>query len=233
MTEAEWLACADPTPMLDYLEGKANERKLRLFAVACCRRFWNILFDARSRKALLLAEAYADGLVSKSDLGTGEREACEAASVTGLPDMDNRQIAVSLAAWEAVNLVEMDLSHDWVTSRSRMAESVHSQYEIPSNHDTDAMRRVKRREFFTQSFLLRDIFGNPFRPVAIDPSWLTSDVLALANGIYEERAFDRMPILADALQDAGCNNDDILNHCRQPGEHVRGCWVVDLLLGKS
>jgi hypothetical protein len=80
--------------------------------------------------------------------------------------------------------------------------------------------------------LIYDIFGNPFRPVAVDPTWLTSDALALATGIYQDRAFDRLPILADALQDAGCDNDDILNHCRQPGEHVRGCWVVDLVLGK-
>jgi hypothetical protein len=65
-----------------------------------------------------------------------------------------------------------------------------------------------------------------------DPSWLTSTVVALAEGIHQERAFDRLPILADALQDAGCDNDDILNHCRQPGEHVRGCWVVDLLTGR-
>jgi hypothetical protein len=69
--------------------------------------------------------------------------------------------------------------------------------------------------------------------VVINPTWLTSTVLALANGIYQEKAFDRMPILADALQDAGCDNEDILNHCRQPGEHVKGCFVVDLLLGKS
>ncbi len=81
---------------------------------------------------------------------------------------------------------------------------------------------------------IRDIFGNPFRPVACDPEWLTSDVLALARGIYDDRAFDRMPILADALQDAGCDNDEVLNHCRDPNQiHVRGCWVVDLLLGKS
>ncbi|MCE9561576.1 MAG: hypothetical protein K8U57_05935 [Planctomycetes bacterium] len=80
---------------------------------------------------------------------------------------------------------------------------------------------------------MRDIIGNPFRPVVADPSWLTSDVIALAQGIYEDRAFDRMPILADALQDAGCDNEDVLSHCRQPGEHVRGCWAVDLILGKS
>jgi len=79
-----------------------------------------------------------------------------------------------------------------------------------------------------------DIFGNPFCPVAVDPSWLTSTVLALARGIYNEKAFDRMPILADALQDAGCEHDDILNHCRDEKQvHVRGCWVVDHVLGKS
>ncbi|MBN9121064.1 MAG: hypothetical protein J0I06_18250 [Planctomycetes bacterium] len=77
------------------------------------------------------------------------------------------------------------------------------------------------------------MFGNPFRPVAFDPAWLTSTVIALAAGIYEDKAFDRMPILADALQDAGCDSTDILNHCRGSGPHVRGCWVVDLILGIS
>jgi hypothetical protein len=82
--------------------------------------------------------------------------------------------------------------------------------------------------------LLREIIGNPFRPVTLDPAWLTSTVVALARGIYDERAFDRMPILADALQDAGCDSDDLLTHCRDPHQdHVRGCWVVDLVLGKA
>ncbi|MBA4192081.1 MAG: hypothetical protein C0467_29230 [Planctomycetaceae bacterium] len=80
---------------------------------------------------------------------------------------------------------------------------------------------------------LRCAFGNPFRPVYVDPTWLASTVLQLAQGIYQDRAFDRMPILADALQDAGCDNDNILNHCRGDGPHVRGCWVVDQVLGKS
>ncbi len=82
--------------------------------------------------------------------------------------------------------------------------------------------------------LIRDIVGNPFRPVTFDPSWLTSDVVLLAQGIYDDRAFDRMQILADALQDAGCDNTDILGHCRDLyATHVRGCWVVDLVLGKQ
>ena len=84
-----------------------------------------------------------------------------------------------------------------------------------------------------QCDLVRCVFGNPFRPVVPDPVWLTSDVVLLASGVYEEKAFDRLPILADALQDAGCDNHDVLQHCRGVGPHTRGCWVVDLVLGKS
>ena len=84
-----------------------------------------------------------------------------------------------------------------------------------------------------QADLARDIFGNPFRPVPFDPAWRTTAVVPLAEGIYAERAFDRLPVLADALQDAGCEDEELLGHCRGPGPHVRGCWVVDLVLGKE
>ena len=87
-----------------------------------------------------------------------------------------------------------------------------------------------------QASLLRDIFGNPFRPVAIDPAWLALDngaIVKIAQRIYEERAFADLPILADALEEAGCTNAELLAHCRHPGPHVRGCWAVDLLLGKT
>jgi len=93
--------------------------------------------------------------------------------------------------------------------------------------------KTKKQE---QRLLLRDIFGNPFRPITIAPTWLVWNdgvTRKLAQAIYEERAFDRLPILADALEEAGCANADLLNHCRQPVEHVRGCWVIDLILGKS
>jgi hypothetical protein len=82
--------------------------------------------------------------------------------------------------------------------------------------------------------LIRDIFGNPFRPVTFAPDWRTSTAVAIAKGMYESRDFSAMPILADALQDAGCDSDDILNHCRDESQvHVRGCWVCDLVLGKA
>jgi hypothetical protein len=103
-----------------------------------------------------------------------------------------------------------------------------------AGHDGGESVENWSESFATECNLLRDIFGNPFRPVAFDPAWRTSDGLLLARGIYEERAFDRMPILADALQDAGCNSDDILNHLRDPQvAHVRGCWALDSVLGKE
>jgi len=81
--------------------------------------------------------------------------------------------------------------------------------------------------------ILRCLFGNPFRPATLEPAWQTATVHGLAQAIYEERGFDRLPILADALEEAGCTNADILAHCRGSGSHARGCWVVDLLLGKE
>lgn len=85
----------------------------------------------------------------------------------------------------------------------------------------------------TQTPLLREVFGNPFRPVTFSPEWRTDTAVSLARQMYESRGFSAMPILADALQDAGCDNEEILGHCRSPGPHVRGCWVVDLVLGKE
>jgi hypothetical protein len=106
--------------------------------------------------------------------------------------------------------------------------------EAVLDEKTAAVAAAYEAEAASQAVLLRDIFGNPFRPVTADPAWLTSTVVALARGIYDERALDRMPILADALQDAGCDHADLLDHCRDPhAAHVRGCWVVDLLLGKE
>jgi hypothetical protein len=81
--------------------------------------------------------------------------------------------------------------------------------------------------------LLRDIFGNPFRPVAFDPAWRTPDVVALATEIHERQSFDRMPSLADALEGSGCRDADVLSHCRIPSGHVRGYWVIDAILGMA
>ena len=101
----------------------------------------------------------------------------------------------------------------------------------PTTRPASAPRTPDQRR--QQAALVRDIFGNPFRPVAFDPRWRTADVMGLARAIYDEGAFDRLPLLADALMDAGCEDEQVLGHCRSAGPHVRGCWVVDLVLGKE
>jgi hypothetical protein len=103
----------------------------------------------------------------------------------------------------------------------------------PQHLHPDEFQTGVTREHAAQAALVRDVFGNPFRPVAFHRSWRTDTAVSLARTMYEERDFSAMPILADALQDAGCDNDDTLNHCRGNGPHVRGCWAVDLVLGKA
>jgi hypothetical protein len=95
------------------------------------------------------------------------------------------------------------------------------------------MTKAPQVELHAHACLVRCIFGNPFRPVVFAPSWRSETAVALAAGIYEERAFDRLPILADALEEAGCDHPDVLNHLRGPGPHARGCGVVDGVLGKE
>jgi hypothetical protein len=107
-------------------------------------------------------------------------------------------------------------------------------YVVDETRSNDLQPESDATKFARNANILRDIVGPlVFRSVHVSRQWLTANVASLAQAIYDDRAFDRLPILADALEDAGCDNADILNHCRQPGEHVRGCWVVDLVLGRE
>src|SRR5262245_5192009 len=208
-----WQACAHPRPMLEYLRGKASDRKLRLFGVACCRRIWHRLPqgpDEFNHYAVEVAERFADGRASRQELDQAtplftqyciRNEPLEGnhAFQTWQVILPDAYAAATLAAWAAACAVE----------------------------DEAGERKA-------QAVLLRDIFGNPFRPVAFSDSWRTDTAMTLARQMYESRDFSVLPILADALQDAGCNNEDILNHCRDTNQvHVRGCWVVDLVLDKK
>ncbi|MFO0822976.1 MAG: hypothetical protein U0792_07630 [Gemmataceae bacterium] len=174
------------------------------------------MVDERSKRAVEVAESYADGLVTDKDLESVANAASEAWPTDEKQYGPDGHLLIPAAAYNAAVPIGW-----WGGAPSFMPPSSIIQEAAP---DPTTERRA-------QAAILRDIF-NPFRLVTIDPSWLTSTVVALAEGIYAERAFDRMPILADALEDAGCNNADILNHCRGDGPHVRGCWVVDFLLGK-
>jgi hypothetical protein len=204
MTEQEWLACAEFGPMLGFICGWASDWKMRLFACACYRNLW-VRFPPKwgDRELVDAAEAYADGAIGKQAFKLTRKRVGE----WGGP-------RVTGVASEAAALSHQDC----------LGERL-----LPGQ----PVVRERPEELPVQLALLRCIFGNPFRPATLDPGWRTSDVMLLAKGIYEERAFDRMPILADALQDAGCDTDDILTHCRGPGPHVRGCQVIDLVLGKQ
>jgi hypothetical protein len=205
MTEAEWLACTDPNPMLEFLRGKASDRKLRLFAVACVRPYVLRINEARIAQIVNVSEAYADQEASWNELA----EVRKMARLLVQEAMQHRgQIAFGGGFVR------------WVQATAHPTANV-------------AARTAAER---ASDDILRDIFGNPFRPATVPAAvvvWKDRTIPKLAQAIYDERAFDRMPILADALEEAVCNNEEMLNHCRRPGVHVRGCWVVDLVLGKE
>jgi hypothetical protein len=219
MTEADWLACQDPIDMLLVPPGRdADDRRVRLFLVACCRRVWDVM-SGENRAAVEVAERAADGKTT-----TAELAACEERSAL-YRDVDDEVIEpedqpaeywCDVAAWKATARRPLLAAGDVCDATRRVAENRSGEWEE-----------------VVQARLLRCVLGNPFRPVALDPEWRSETVVALATGIDQERAFDRMPILADALEEAGCDHPDILTHCRGPGPHARGCWVVDLVLDKS
>jgi hypothetical protein len=227
MTEAEWLSADDPGLMLDYLENRVSDRKLRLFAVACCRRLWPLLTDERSRDAVSAVEQYADGLASPRDLQLATESAAQVdeADDSGEP---TPATAASLIAYYP----PFDAAYTCGTISVLVdRESMKNRPDWWATHEREGEEEARH-----QVALLRCIIGNPFRPVSLNPSWLSSDdgtVAGLAAAIYEERDFDRLPTLADALENVGCDEPQILGHCREGQTHARGCWVVDLLLGKS
>ena len=217
MNEVEWLSSIEPLLMLHVIQGAMpSERKVRLFNAAICRRFWDYLPEA-SQSIILESELLADGLVKTNDA----QELCGRA-----------------------NRVVHELFDQRYPRKLYPSEEVHIQrdaaagvcYAVLPNELFGAAaycRELKPSEKQHHSNITRDVFGNPFRVVTVRPAWRTPAVISLAQTIYEDRAFDRMPILGDALEVAGCANTDILDHCRSQTEHVRGCWVVDALLGKA
>jgi hypothetical protein len=234
MREKDWLARSDPKAMVEFVRTKGSDRKKLLFAVACCRRIWSWMADSRSTMAVEVAERFADGLANHRE--------CEAASAAALAAVegatrfagfefeegDDKQWGEFNAAFAAEIVVRRGGYDPWES-----AVTCGYAIEFLTGTPIDAER-------VAQVAFVLDIFGNPFRSVTINPAWQTPTVLALATATYENRIPPagtleppRLAVLADALEEAGCDNADILNHCRQPGEHVRGCWVLDLLLGKN
>jgi hypothetical protein len=202
MTEAQWLSCADPERMRKFVRPRLSDRKLRLLACAWCRAC--DLLDDAACTAVEESERYADGLATDEEL-----RAARAVVQPRLKPVVGEE-PVSRAVYEAAGKVTKTVSAAFWWLRAHP---------------------FARRNPSTIGDLIREIVGNPFRLVPFAPDWRTDTALALARQMYESRDFSAMPILADAFQDAGC--DDILAHCRGDGPHVRGCWVVDLVLGKE
>jgi hypothetical protein len=206
MNEAEWLACGDPGRMLAWLGDEPGGRRLRLFACACCRRNWPLFGDfPRHQQVVEDLERWADG-VEPAD---------------GVEAILGR-VEGPIASFPVTRALRAAGLPDPLLAANRAAcELV---FAAAPASDLAGARAA-------QASILRDIVGNPFQPAVFDPRWRTADVTALARRIYEDRTFDRLPVLADALMDAGCDSDAILDHSRLPAGHARGCWVLDLALG--
>ena len=240
MTEAEWLACGDPEQLLEFLQRDASrhlleirwgkrsvrkrplftvDRRLRLFTVACFARCSQWLVDERSRRAIAVVEQIADGLLRFTAIMEEEPPARAAIAEIAAREDFGPIHAVAVAASEV-------LSFDGARA------AINTSYRI--GEVQELLGGSSSEEWLRQACILRDLFGPvPFREVPRPQEWLTPTVLSLAQAIYADRAFNHLPILADALEDAGCTDRDVLDHCRGSGPHVRGCWAVDLVLGKE
>ena len=209
MTEAEWSACGDCRDLLYLAESRLRKwvgpRSPRLLSCAGCRLAWgNSPPDPPSRAAIEIAERYCDGVSTRKELAA--------------------TLCAAMAAYRAAGDAPLRNLRRAVAKATRPTDPMGGMFEtltIISGGEYDSSKDELVE-------MIRDVFGpRLLRPIVADRAWFTP------AAIYEERAFDRLPILADALEGAGCTNADVLLHCRRPGEHVRGCWVVDLVLGKE
>jgi hypothetical protein len=238
MTEAEWHRCTDPSAMLLFLRagGNASERKLRLFDIACCRGLWKWMKDKRSRAGIRVAERFTDELAGASDLERASQGTIDACTATfGENGWHIHQIARAASYTCSVKAdTLMVVAKECFTAARNSA---------CARGAPQSAKQVEASEKCRQAGLLRCVFGaRAFHPVSIDASilyWNDGVVRKLATEAYKKRCMPkgtldsgRLAVLADALEDAGCTDDELLAHLRSPGPHVRGCWAVDLLLGK-
>jgi hypothetical protein len=237
VTEAEWWACTDPEKILKFLEGNASERKLRLFACACVRRAWHLLTDT-GRQAVEAAEAYADDMIGKEPLRAARSAAYEPVADAIANANMTWTLGTPLSQPESATDAALGACDDMGSDSGRYYAPLHAAERAQAALGWTGV------ECATQAALLRDIFGNPFRrPLSLPESilaWNDGTGVKLAQAAYDERHLPagtldngRLAVLADALDEAGCSDADILGHLRGPGPHVRGCWPVDLCFGKS
>jgi hypothetical protein len=245
MTEAQWLKSRDPGKMLDHLQPDEGSRKVRLFKCACCYLMWPLLVDERSREGVLVAERYADGAATSAELRRAITAVEEATRLIERKRRGRREPEELFLARKGAAKLALDTTSNagfWAAGVARWIrhpaeggakpDSTFPPSPLPTL-PTPAPGKNRDQLYRWLARLVRDVFGNPFHPVAFSPQWRTDTTLSVARQMYDSRDFCAMPILADALEDAGCDNTDILDHLRGPGPHVRGCWPVDLLLARG
>lgn len=224
VTEAQWVAGHDLRSLVARARAEGSRRQRRLLDCACGRFLASLSPDSCVLKAMAAAERHADGALADSTLRRWRTRLDRLyLSVYTASGSEERCMALHVASLACLPLARRESGLGW-------AELIYTEgfFGRPV-FSSDWLRNVER----AAGCAIRDILGNPFRRVAFDPRWRTADVLGLARGIYEDRAFDRLPLLADALIDAGCADGQVLGHCRNGDAHYRGCWAVDLVLGKD
>jgi hypothetical protein len=225
--------------------GPIDRRRRLLLIVGFCRNIWDHFTDQRSRAGVEYAEALSDDPDDlrdnwPSDLHIRAPQHAEWESPEGSPQQWTAKVAETVwgeACTEVISDSITDLSGQllaglWAFERGVPVLAMREMDHFAPSGETP-LPPALARVLADHCELMRCVFGNPFRPVSFSPRWRSADAVGLARGIYDDRAFDRLPILADALLDAGCDNRYVLDHCRGPGPHTRGCWVVDQVLGRG
>ena len=243
MTEPDSNLCTDPHAMLVFLHatGRLSGRKGRLFSVACCDRVCQHL-EEPSRRAVRVIERIAEGRASEQERAMAQVEATEVSARLASASFGAHDTPIPPEAYAAAAVLNLTASTEeeatWLPFGQFIAEQVAMHVVLAeraalSEAVAERLPYGEDESSRALSKLLRDIIGNPFGLVTFEKAWLTPEVVLLARAIYDGQAFERMGVLADTLQEVGCANADILGHCRGPGPHVRGCWLLDLVLGKE
>ena len=257
MTEVEWHSCTNPAVMMEFLRGKVSERKLRLLACAIVRAvpfhrdgrpIWHLLpgfewFRGSSGEGPLdchemveIAERRAEGHAGHEEWGAARELARDVVSFAEADTSEDDPAVgpgVHLAGSFFRLAAAQAVAHVVVEDRDDLCRSMFT-YQVEDFYGDRRSRKIVCRDFDRPSCaLVREVFGDPIRPAALDRARLTTEAVALARSIDGGRAFERMPDLARALEAADHRDPDILAHCRSEGPHVRGCWALDAILGKD
>lgn len=229
MTEDQWLGGAMPFPLLQHAWNRLSDRRKRLLACAGCRLIAPLLKDPRTTAALDVAERFAEGTATPEELEAAHKDAVRAQNAQKKKALLFAYAAVmdASAPWRS-NALGLGLTSGALT-HAVQAKVLDKEPRLGYGH----LDRDRPAAFLPMADLVREVAGNPFLRVTFAAAWSSDATVKLARKMYETRDFAKMPRLADTLAKAGCSAADILAHCREPGPHVRGCWVVDLVLGKK